>query len=135
MLFRQQVKFIVLSCTLFIGVGWLLAFAQEKKDVPEGKVNIEESTHTKKAEIIHMVKPPYPVEAKKQGIEGLVRIDVTVNKQGEVIGTEVRSGPKELREAAVNAVRQWRYKPLDVEFKVTVDVNYELGKKKEASKS
>jgi hypothetical protein len=39
-----------------------------------------------------------------------------------------------LREAALAAVRQWRYEPLEVEFKVTVDVNYQLPKKKEASK-
>jgi len=134
MLFRRYAKFIVLSCVLFVGVGWSLALAQESKDAPEANVTLSDSSH-RKTQIVHMVHPAYPVEAKKNGIEGLVRIDLTVNTKGEVIKATVVSGPEELREAAVTAVRQWRYKPLDADFIVTVDVNYKLPAKKEAPKS
>ncbi len=79
-----------------------------------------------KPKIIHLVKPVYPPDAKKKGIEGLIRINAVVNTQGEVAETEVVSGPEELRGSALEAVRQWRYEPLGVDFKVTIDVNYKL---------
>lgn len=134
MLFHHYAKYIVISCVLFVGVGWSPALAQESKDVPEATVTLSDSSH-KRTQIVHMVHPAYPVEAKKKGIEGLVRIDLTVNTKGEVTKATVVSGPEELREATVIAVRQWRYKPLDTDFIVTVDVNYKLPAKKEAPKS
>ena len=79
-----------------------------------------------KPKIVHMVKPDYPPEAKKKGIEGQVRINVVVNTKGEVSETEVLSGPEELRASTVEAVRQWRYEPVGVDFKATIDVNYKL---------
>jgi TonB family protein len=115
-------------------VGWSLALAQESKDLPEASVTLSDSSH-KKTQIVHMVKPVYPPEVKKKGIEGLVKIDLTVNTKGEVTKATVVSGPEELREAAVTAVRQWRYKPLDADFIVTVDVNFTLSKKPETPKS
>lgn len=132
MLFHRYAKYIVLSCVLFL--GWSLALAQESKELPEGNVTLSDSSH-KKTQLVHMVNPAYPPEAKKKGIEGLVRIDLTVNTKGEVTKATVVSGPEELREAAVTAVRQWRYKPLDADFIVTVDVNYKLGKKPDTPKS
>jgi protein TonB len=131
---RPVIKFMLLSCILFVGVGGLLAPAQAQKDAPEGNITLSDSTN-RKTKLIHMVKPAYPVEAKKKGIEGLVRIDVFVNTKGEVTKATVVSGPEELRESALTAVRQWRYQSLDVEFKVTVDVNYQLPKKAESPKS
>ncbi|MBZ5564707.1 MAG: energy transducer TonB [Acidobacteriia bacterium] len=79
-----------------------------------------------KPKIVHMVKPVYPPEAKKKGIEGQVRINVVVNTKGEVSETEVLSGPEELRASTEEAVRQWRYEPVGVDFKATIDVNYKL---------
>jgi TonB family protein len=134
MSFHRHAKFIALSCLLFVLAASLLIFAQSSKDVPEGNVTLSDSP-SKRATLVHMVKPDYPVEAKQKGIEGLVKIDLIVNAKGEVTKTTVVSGPEELREAALTAVRQWRYKSLDVDFKVTVDVNYQLSKKKEAPKS
>ena len=55
--------------------------------------------------------------------------------KGEVTKATVVRGPEELREAAVAAVQQWHYKPLEADFIVTVDVNYKLRAKKEAPKS
>ena len=130
--FHRFAKYIVISCVLF--VGWSLALGQESKDLPEASVTLSDSSH-KKTQIVHMVKPAYPPEVKKKSIKGLVKIDLTVNTKGEVTKATVVSGPEELREAAVTAVRQWRYKPLDVDFIVTVDVNFTLSKKPAAPKS
>lgn len=77
--------------------------------------------------------PVYPPEAKKARIQGTVLIDVVISKDGSVLSPEVTSGPKELRESALDAVRQWKYKPFllngePVEVKTTIHVVYSLKK-------
>lgn len=132
----RHIKCVLLSCAVLVWAGLVTALPQEKKEkteAPEGQVNIEEKVN-KKAQLVHMVKPPYPVEAKKAGIQGLVKIDVTINKDGEVTEATAVSGPEALREAALAAVKQWRYKPLGVEAKATIHVNYVLPAKAKAAK-
>ena len=77
--------------------------------------------------------PVYPVEAKKAKIQGTVLIDVVISKDGDVLSPKVTSGPKELRQSALDAVSQWKYKPFllngePVEVKTTVRVVYTLAK-------
>lgn len=78
--------------------------------------------------------PKYPEAAKKARIQGTVLIDVVISKDGGVLSPKVISGPKELRESALDTVRQWRYKPFllngePIEVKTTIDVTYSLGNK------
>lgn len=77
--------------------------------------------------------PVYPPEAKKARIQGTVLIDVVISKEGSVLSPEVTSGPKELRDSALEAVRQWKYKPFllngePIEVKTTIHVVYTLKK-------
>jgi TonB family protein len=90
-----------------------------------------------KAEIIvnqiaHAVPPVYPVDAKKARIQGKVQLDAVIGKTGEVEQLKVVSGPKELQQSALDAVRQWTYKPFllngaPVEVETTISVIYSLG--------
>ena len=57
------------------------------------------------------VNPSYPLDAKQQKIEGTVRLNAVVGKDGTVAKLEPVSGPPALVESAVEAVRQWRYSP------------------------
>jgi TonB family protein len=57
------------------------------------------------------VAPAYPVEAIQQRIEGTVRLHAVIGDDGKVLSLEPVSGPPLLVEAAVIAVRQWRYGP------------------------
>jgi protein TonB len=58
------------------------------------------------------VKIPYPEEAKKAGIEGTVRLKITVDSTGAVTEAMVISGPGYgLNEAALAAVRKFHFKP------------------------
>lgn len=80
------------------------------------------------------VMPVYPEAAKKARIQGKVIIDVVIGKDGSVLNPKVDSGPKELRESALDAVRQWKYKPFllngqPIEVKTTVHVVYTLASK------
>ncbi len=55
--------------------------------------------------------PAYPSAAAAARVQGQVRIEATVDRDGSVTAARVVSGPPLLREAALDAVQQWRYKP------------------------
>ena len=63
------------------------------------------------ARVIHRVPPLYPDFAKASQIVGAVIVKVTVKKDGKVANPKVKSGPGVLRAAALDAVKQWRFKP------------------------
>ncbi len=60
---------------------------------------------------IHHVQPSYPEWAIKAHLEGDVRIDCTIGPDGRIRDARVLQGPVLLREAALEAVRQWIYTP------------------------
>ncbi|MGO9862955.1 MAG: TonB family protein [Terriglobales bacterium] len=79
--------------------------------------------------LIKRVQPKYPPSALAVHTEGAVEIDATINKEGNVTNVKVLSGNAVLAHAAVEAVRQWRYKPyyLDgqpVEIETQITVNF-----------
>ena len=82
--------------------------------------------------IIH-TQPVYPPDAKRAKIQGKVVLDAIIGKDGAVEELKVESGPKELQQSALNAVRQWTYKPYllngdPIEVETTINVMYSLGK-------
>jgi protein TonB len=81
--------------------------------------------------IIH--RPPvYPAIAKTARVSGTVVMQATISKTGTIDNLRVVSGPQLLRQSAVDAVRNWRYKPYmlnnePVEVESTVSVVFSLG--------
>jgi TonB family protein len=63
------------------------------------------------ATLISRTAPVYPSMARQMGISGAVLMTVTISPKGTVTAVQVISGAPQLRQAAVSAVRQWRYKP------------------------
>ena len=61
--------------------------------------------------LIKQVAPRYPVNALSTHTQGAVQIEATVDKEGHVVNPRVLSGSPLLAPAALDAVRQWRYKP------------------------
>ncbi len=59
--------------------------------------------------------PFYPVEARKERIEGSVELLARVGRTGQIIGVTPVSGPGLLTSAAATAVREWRYAPTFVD--------------------
>jgi TonB family protein len=77
------------------------------------------------------VAPVYPEEAKAAGIQGTVVLKALINKLGDVENLQVVSGPRELMTSAIDAVRQWKYKPYllngePIEVETTITVNYQM---------
>jgi protein TonB len=80
---------------------------------------------------VSAVTPVYPAEAKQSRIQGTVKLEITIDKEGHVANMSVVSGPAELVRSAIDAVRQWVYKPTllngePVSVLTTVDINYTL---------
>ncbi len=63
-------------------------------------------------ELVHKVRPAYPERARRTHAQGAVVLQVRVGPDGRVTAVRVlRSAGSDLDEAAVDAVRQWRYEP------------------------
>lgn len=67
-------------------------------------------------------RPEYPANARLNRIEGQVAMQATISRSGSVMGLHVVKGPPALRRAALDAVRQWRYRPYTVDGR-PVDVS------------
>lgn len=61
--------------------------------------------------LIRSVPPSYPASARSSGAEGPVLLKAMVDEKGKVSSAQVVQGNAALTEAAVNAVKQWRYRP------------------------
>jgi TonB family protein len=64
--------------------------------------------------LVHRVEPVYPLDAKKQGIQGVVALDVVVGRDGSVVSMHPLNGPEVLAGAAMDALRWWRFEPYRV---------------------
>jgi len=78
------------------------------------------------------VEPVYPPDAKAARLQGSVVLDAVIGKDGIIENLKVVSGPPELTRSAVDAVRQWTYKPYllngdPVAVETTITVTYALG--------
>lgn len=63
-------------------------------------------------ELVHKVAPLYPLEAKQAGVSGVVVVETQIGLDGRVEAVRVaRGADARLDDAAVAAVRQWRYRP------------------------
>jgi periplasmic protein TonB len=74
-------------------------------------VRIRVGGELKPPRLVSSALPVYPAMARDAGIEGDVVIDTTIDKTGKVTATKVVSGPPMLRQAALEALRQWKYEP------------------------
>jgi len=83
------------------------------------------------ARIINRVQPSYPPLARQTRISGTVRLHAIISKDGTIRELEVLNGHPLLQQAALDAVRQWRYQPTllngePVEVDTTIDVIFSL---------
>lgn len=64
---------------------------------------------------VNRVPPIYPESARAKRIQGEVIIDARIGKDGKVKEANVKSGPPELQKAAVDCVKKWRFKPVQID--------------------
>jgi protein TonB len=81
--------------------------------------------------LIHQVKPTYPALARQARIQGSVVLQAVISKEGGIQNLRMVSGHPMLAPAALDAVKQWRYKPYflngePVEVETQITVNFTL---------
>ena len=71
------------------------------------------------------VQPVYPELARKMNITGTVKVEVVVAPNGSVKEAKVVGGHPVLANAALDAVRKWRFEPATIESSGVVDFKFE----------
>ena len=103
----------------------------QAKPIPAGAIRVGGNVQASK--IISQTKPVYPQDALQQNVGGTVKFEAVVTKEGTLSGiTLVNSPDPRLTQAALDAMKNWRYLPTllngePVEVITTIDVNYEPG--------
>jgi len=86
---------------------------------------------TGEADMVRKVMPVYPPLARQARVQGRVILHVMISADGSVFEMEVRSGNPFLDQSAIDAVKQWQYKPFTlnsqpVAVQTYVTVNFSL---------
>ncbi|HEY4382451.1 MAG TPA: TonB family protein [Acidobacteriaceae bacterium] len=93
------------------------------------------STGSMASNLMYSPEPDYPAGAIAAGVEGEVTVRAVVGPLGNVIDARVVSGPPLLRDAALQAVGRWRYRPYEQDGKpvavaTTAIVDFQMPPKK-----
>ncbi|MGA9306659.1 MAG: TonB family protein [Candidatus Sulfotelmatobacter sp.] len=70
--------------------------------------------------VTHRVDPDYPLEARQTKLQGVIELDVVVGRDGSVVDVRARNGPAVLAQAAMDAMRWWRFEPYRIDGKAAV---------------
>jgi protein TonB len=105
-------------------IGGVIEAPPPKQDAP-----LRVGGDVKAPIVINRVEPQYPEVARKARISGMVIVECTISKTGDVTGIHVlKPLPFGLDQAAVDAVKRWKFKPgtlngqpVDVIFNLTVN--------------
>ncbi len=107
------------------GLGPAVNVAPPPTPVPTHPLKI---SHWAEGNVIYRVQPSYPALARQARIQGAVELRAIISKTGTIENLVVVRGHPMLSGAAVEAVRQWRYRPyllnnepIEVETEITVN--------------
>jgi protein TonB len=89
-------------------------------------------SHWTEGNLVHRVQPVYPTIAVAAHIQGQVQLRAIISKTGTIENLVAESGPPMLIRSALEAVRQWRYRPYvlndePTEVETEITVNFTLG--------
>lgn len=87
-----------------------------KGEPPAGAVRVS-SGILQGALAVKKIEPVYPKAVRSAKAAGIVKIRVLLSEEGKLIESEVISGPELLREPALNAARQWTFRPYQLNGK------------------
>jgi len=89
--------------------------------------------NVQQTKLVHQVQPVYPERAQAQGVQGIVLLEAVISKEGSIRAMRVvnKLADPELVDAAVEAVKNWRYEPTllngqPIEVVTTITVNFRL---------
>jgi len=99
---------------------------------PEVKHILKVSEGPQQAQLIGRIEPRYPPLALQTRKEGAVLLHAIISREGRITALEVVSGSPWFVQSALDAVRQWRYRPTflngePVEIETSITVIFRLG--------
>jgi TonB family protein len=80
-----------------------------------------------KRKVTNRVLPDYPDMARRMSLRGVVKVDAVVGSNGVVKTVEIKGGHPVLAQAAVTAVRKWKWEPSAHDTREPVEVKFEPG--------
>ncbi len=113
-------------------MGGVLGGIPSAAPPPPPQKPIRVSSGVQAAKVIRKVNPTYPPIARQARIQGVVRLEAIIAKDGSIQNLRVIQGHPLLVQTALQAVRQWRYAPTllndqPVEVITYIDVIFKLG--------
>lgn len=107
--------------------------APPKAPEPAPVKRIRVASGVAQANLIRDVPPQYPPQAGRERIEGTVVLLAVIGTDGTVKDVRVESGPPQLTQAAIDAVKQWRYRPyllngVPVEIDSRITINFTMSR-------
>ncbi len=78
-----------------------------------------------KRKVTNRVTPEYPDMARRMNLRGIVKVDVVVGSNGSVKNVEIKGGHPVLAQAAVTAVRKWKWEPASHDTSEPIEVRFD----------
>lgn len=122
--------FLLLSVAILLGVLWWrwnrgweelesgLQTSEKKQEPPRPEAHVPADVMEKL--VTHRVDPDYPAAARPGKLQGVIVLDVTIGRDGSVVDMHAINGPEILAEAAMDALRWWRFEPYRVDGQAVV---------------
>jgi len=96
--------------------------------VSAGRSRVQVPAEVMQKLLVHRVEPLYPAEARTENLQGIIALDIVVAKDGSVVSMKALNGPDLLANAAMDALRWWKFdsyrvngEPAEVETTVAVE--------------
>jgi TonB family protein len=135
---RPQLRWLLLlgiATLAALGYWWYSGWNQiDGVPPPSGEQRVVQvSGNIMQQHLLHRVDPEYPEEAEKAKLEGVVIVSASIAPDGAVKSVSPISGPPLLAQAAVDAVRWWRFQPYQlrgqaVPVETSIEIDFRLPK-------
>jgi TonB family protein len=122
-----SVAFVVTALLLAV-IGWrwrqgwqeLETGLPTHEEAPVAKAKVQVAAEVMQKLIIHRVDPEYPAAARQSKLQGVIALDVVVDRDGSVVEARPLNGPDVLAQAAAEALRWWKFEPYRVNGEPTM---------------
>jgi TonB family protein len=128
---RKSLSALAAGLSVMVAACWFItgAIPLTATDAPPPPIRV--GGNVAQANLVSKPVPAYPPDAKRDRVQGTVSLGVEIAEDGTVRAITSTEGPPELIQSAVDAVKQWVYKPTllngqPVAVLTTVDVKYTL---------
>ncbi len=100
--------------------GWAELESQRPENLSAAATRVQVPAEMMQKLLVHRVEPVYPADARKQHLQGIIAVDVIVGRDGSVESMRALNGPDVLAQAAMDALRWWKFEPYRVNGEAAV---------------